>query len=290
MRYRTTAGTIFDTINYLFMLVLVVVFFYPFWDTLVLSFSTPEQATSLGLRVFPSPISVEAYVRVFNSGLIFVGYANTIYRTVVGTILTLFVTYLGSYALAKRDLPFRSPITLLILFTMFFDGGLIATYLNIKSLGLLGSRWALILPLATSSWNLIIARNFMMTLPQELEDAAMVDGASILTIIFRLMLPLSAPILAVLALWTAVAHWNAWFDALLYVSGRNKMVLQLMLRKILIEESEEMLRNLTLSTTASTPETVKGATIMVSILPIIMFYPFLQKYFVKGILVGSLKG
>lgn len=290
---RSIGALLFDVFLYAFMSFLVVIFLYPFWDTVVLSFSTPAYASRLGIRLFPVPISLGAYRTVFSSDIVFIGYANTICRTAAGTVLTLTVTYLGAYALAKRTLPFRTPLTIFILFTMFFNGGLIATYLNIKSLGLLNTRWALILPLLTSAWNLVIARNFMMSLPQELEDSAMVDGASVYGIVFRIMLPLSAPIMAVLGLWTAVAHWNAWFDAMIYVSGRNKMVLQLVLRKILIESSssqERLLQNLTLDTEQTTPETVKGAVIVVSVVPILVLYPFLQRYFVKGILVGSLKG
>ena len=269
---------------------MIVLFLYPFWYSLVMSFSTPANASELGLKIFTWPVSLEAYIKVFRSEVIYIGYINTIFRTVIGTALTLFVTYCGAYALKDKELPFRNTITLFVLFTMFFNGGLIAIYLNIKTLGLMGSRWALILPLTTSAWNLIVARNFMMALPKELEDAALVDGAHPLKMIFYIMLPLSGPILAVLALWTAVLHWNSWFDALLYVSDYSKMVLQLILRRILIEHQEEMMDSMVGSSTQITGETVRAATIIVSIGPIIIMYPFLQKYFVKGILIGSLKG
>ena len=291
MRILTRGGGVFNLVNYVFMTLLAVLFVYPFWDILVLSFSTPIQASRLGLRFLPQPPVLGAYISIFKTDVILIGYGNSLIRTIGGTSLNVTVTYLGAYALAKRELPFRRTITLFILFTLFFNGGLIATYLNIKSLGLLGSRWALVLPTAASAWSLIIARNFLMSLPQELEDAAFVDGAHPLAVVILVMLPLSAPIVAVLALWSAVGHWNAWFDALIYVTARHKMVLQLVLRRIIIAETQETLfPELFMTTYATTPETTKAATIMVTVLPIVAVYPFLQRYFVKGILIGSLKG
>jgi putative aldouronate transport system permease protein len=291
MKYRRQAGgAVFDAANCLLMCFLMVLFIFPFWDTLILSLSTPVNASRLGLRLLALPPTLGAYVNIFRNDIILIGYANTLFRTLAGTLLTVTVTYLGAYALSKKQLPLRTPITALIVFTMFFSGGLVASYLNIKSLGLMGSRWVLILPGATGAWSLVVARNFIMSLPQELEDAAFVDGAHPLTMIFYIMLPLSAPILSVLALWSAVGHWNAWFDALIYISDRNKMVLQLVLRKILIESSDEVMQNMTMTTYVTTPETIKAAVIIVSVVPIIMVYPFLQKYFVKGLLIGSLKG
>jgi putative aldouronate transport system permease protein len=183
-------------------------------------------------------------------------------------------------------------ILLFITFTMFFSGGLIPSYLNMRNLNLINSRWALILPGLTSAWNLIVARNFIASLPDSLEEAAFVDGAHPLTVVFTIMLPISMPIIAVLALWTAVGHWNAWFDANIYVRDPNKMVLQLTLRRILVEGSLDVMGGdvLNASSATTTPETVKAATIIVSIVPIILFYPFLQKHFVKGVMVGSIKG
>jgi putative aldouronate transport system permease protein len=218
---------------------------------------------------------------------------NTLFRTVFGTILTIIVTYLGGYALSKKSLPFRKIIMMFIIFTMFFSGGLIPGYLLVKSLGLIGSRWALILPVATSAWNLIIARNFISTIPDALEEAAFIDGASPYTVLLTIMVPLSMPIIAVLALWTAVRHWNAWFDALIYTTDKSKMVLQLILRNLLIDKStnatSETVAFIT-NTEYTSPETVKAATVFVATLPILLFYPLVQKYFVKGVLVGSLKG
>ena len=284
---------IVDAGIYLFMIVSAVVFLYPFWDTLVLSFISPKAALALRIRLIPSEWSLGAYKEVFQSEVVYIGYFNTIYRTLIGTAITVTVTFCGAYVLAKRTLPFRSAITIFFLFTMFFHGGLIPHYWLIRSLGLINSRWALILPTTTTAWYLVIARNFIMSLPDSMEEAAVMVGAHPLVIAFRIILPLSAPIIAVLALWHAVYHWNAWFDALIYVRARGKMVLQLVLRRILIEQSlgDEMMGNILVEqTSTTTPETVKAATIIISIGPIIALYPFLQKYFVKGVMVGALKG
>lgn len=289
---KTYSEMIFDSFNDILMVILLFLFIFPFWYELVLSFSSPLSATKLGLKLFPGEIVFSAYSEVLHSNEVMVGYFNTILRTVTGTALTLLITYCGAYSLSRKELPFRNILTILILFTMFFSGGLIPSYFLVRSLGLINSRWALILPVLTSAWNLILTRNFIMSLPKELEESAFIDGATPINIVFKIMLPLSTPILAVLAVWTAVFHWNAWFDAMIYVRDSNKMVLQLLLRKILIDQTSEIMTSgVLMKTTAhTTPETVKAATIMVSIGPIILVYPFVQKYFVKGIMIGSLKG
>lgn len=293
-RFNKSPGEkIFDVFNYAFFIILSFLFLYPFWETLVTSFSKPSFAISLGFKFYPEGgISLESYMEVFKSDLFYIGYGNTLFRVIIATLLTVFVNYFGAYSLSKKKLPFRSSITIFFLIPMFFGGGLIPSYILINNLGLMGSRWALILPGLASTWNLILARNFIATLPDSLEESAFIDGAHPLTVLLKIMIPLSMPIIAVLALWTAVGHWNAWFDAMIYVRSREKMVLQLVLRRILIDNSDELMKRgvLTRTTAQTTPETVKAATIMISIIPIILFYPFLQKYFVKGILVGSLKG
>ena len=294
MFYTRSAGDkIFDFFNYAIMVLLGVLFVYPFWDVFVLSLATVKNADSLGLRLFTWPVSFDTYRGIFQTDIAYIGYYNTIFRTVIGTSLTVLVTYFGAYALAKRDLPLRTFITLFILFTMFFSGGLIPTFLNMRWLGLFNSRWVLILPMLTSAWNLILCRNFIMTLPTELEDAALIDGAHPITMIFYIMLPLSTPILAVLALWTSISHWNAWFDCMLYINDRSKYVLQIMLQRILMSQQGALdYDNIVGEDRAvlATRPTLRAAMTMVTIGPIILMYPFLQKYFVKGIFIGSLKG
>ncbi len=287
---QSISEKIFSTFSIIILTLLSICFIYPFWHTLVMSFSSVEQAMTLGLKLFPNPISFDSYNKIFSTNLLLIGYFNTIIRTAVGTMLTLVVTFSGAYALSKKELVGKNAITIFILFTMFFNGGLIAAYLNIRDLHLMGSRLALILPLATSAWNLVIARNFISSLPLELEESAYLEGAGPIKTMLYIMLPLSKPILAVLALWTAVAHWNSWFDAMLYVNDRSKMVLQLVLRSMLTEENQSLISNILNKNQMVLPEAVKAATIIVSIGPIILLYPFVQKHFIKGILVGSLKG
>ncbi|NLC67939.1 MAG: carbohydrate ABC transporter permease [Clostridiaceae bacterium] len=289
---KTTGEILFDVFNYVLMLILSFAFIYPFWETLVNSFSSPVGAQRLGLKFYPIGFNLDSYINIFKSKYIFIGYYNTLYRTIIGTVLSVLVTYCGAYVLSKKNLPGRVVILFLITFTMFFSGGLIPSYLNMRRLNLINTRWALILPGLTSAWNLIIARNFIDSLPDSLEEAAIVDGAHPLIIVFRIMLPISMPIIAVLALWNAVGHWNSWFDANIYVRDPKKVVLQLVLRRVLIDDSRDMIGGdvLKASTASTTPETIKAATIIVSIVPIILFYPYLQKYFVKGVMIGAIKG
>ena len=293
---QTVASRTFDILNYIFLGLLGLLFLYPFWDTLILSVSTPENTDVLGLRLFTWPVTFFPYNLWLKTGQVYTGYYNTLFRTIIGTTLTVFVTYFAAYSLAKRELPLRTFLTIFILFTMFFQGGLIPKYLNMQWLGLLESRWSLILPLLTSAWYLILTRNFIMSLPKELEDAAIMDGANPIKMIFYIMLPLSMPIIAVLTLWVSVSHWNQWFDCLLYIHDPEKAVLQIMLQRIVITEAigspllgdadlvEEFMGKEKL------PRTIRAAAVMVTIGPIILAYPFLQKYFVKGIMIGSLKG
>lgn len=283
--------TWFDVVNTVLMVLLSFIFLYPFWERLVISFSDNQYATSLGLKLLPPKIDLSSYKYVFEQGNIGNAYLNTIWRTVVGTASSVFVTWCAGYTLAKKDLPGRSFFTLFIVFTMFFSGGMIPTYLTIKSYNLLNSRWALILPCLTSAWNILIARNYVAGLPKELEEAARIDGAHPIQIAFRVIWPLSTPILAVLALWSAVGHWNAWFDAMIYMRGEKGEVLQIVLKRIMdsmeVKDSSSVFR---LTSAMTTSEGVKSATLMVAIVPIICFYPFLQKYFMKGITVGAVKG
>lgn len=282
----------FDIFAACFLVVLAVIFLYPFWDTLMLSFSNTKDAVKRGLRLLPSfPPELEAYRKVFDQKIFFTAFVNSVFRTVVGTVCTTLFTFCGAYVLSKRDLLFRGPITMFIAFTMFFGGGLIPTYLWIHDLKLAGSWLVWILPSLTSAWNLFIARNFLMGIPDTIEEAAMIDGAGVLTTMFRIVFPMSAPVCAVIALWAAVGQWNAWYDAYLYTNNDRQMVLQLLLRRILVDNTADMMDGaMTVSQAATTPATVKAATITVAVIPIACIYPFFQKYFVKGINIGSLKG
>ena len=269
--------------------VLLVIFLYPLWETMVRSLSTPETADRVGLKLWPAAFSLDSYRHVFKNQDFLTGFKNSVIRTVAGSLIAVFFTYCGGYALSRRDLPGKGALTFFVVLTLFLSAGLIPTYLNIRNLGLMNTYWALILPGAVSAWNLTICRNFIAALPYDLEESAMVDGAHPLTIVFRIVLPLSAPILAVLVLWTAVGQWNAWFDAMIYTPDNDMTVLQLVVRRMIVSSNDES-DILSAAQSEITSSTIKCATIMVSTLPILCVYPFLQKHFVKGVMVGALKG
>ncbi|ANE45912.1 ABC transporter permease [Paenibacillus swuensis] len=268
---------------------------YPFIHLMSVSFSTPPEAIRPGIHLFPKELSLEAYRKVFQSERVWIGFGNTLFRTLVGTPLALLFMAATAYPLSKKYLPHRSFYTMFFVFTMFFQGGLIPTYLLVKNLGMIDSRWAYILlpPFLISTFSMLIMRNFFASLPEELEDSAKIDGASDIRILFSIVLPLSRPILATIGLWTAVHHWNAWYDGLLYIQDPKLMVLQTYLRRLVVENmtvETQALMDQVSGVESVIPETVKAATLMVSIVPIMVVYPFIQKYFVKGVLVGSLKG
>ncbi|WP_135556165.1 carbohydrate ABC transporter permease [Paenibacillus cymbidii] len=291
-RRKTMAGQAFDVFNIAFMLVLALLFLYPFWNLLMLSMTAPAYVDKLGLRMWAEGMNLATYKQLFASDVIYVAYKNTIIRTVLGAGLTVVVTMCAAYGLSRRDLPLRGVITLFMLFTIFFSGGLIPTFLNIRKLGLLGSMWSLILPTLANAWYIILARNFLMGFPKELEESALIDGANPVQTAFRIIFPLSAPIIAVIALWSGVAHWNAWFDAMIYLREKNDFVVQLLVQKIFQQDKIDPSSTGTYIqiTPEVTNQSVKAATIIAAIVPIVIVYPFLQKYFAKGVMVGSLKG
>ena len=295
LRRKTVGGVAFDTFNMLVLVLFCLTIIYPFWATLLLSFSDEREATSLGFHVWISHWTLTSYKFAFSRyGNVPTAYLNSIIRVVFGTLLTLAVTTLGGYPLSKRNLPYRNAFTAYFLITMFFSGGLIPSYLLIKSLGLIDRRLALILPGMASGYYIIIMRNFFMTLDAALEESAFMDGANYLQILVSIVLPLSKPVLATIALWTAVGHWNAWFDAMIYIRSESKVVLQLLLQRLIqmvqTATSTNVERWADLEDVELPTEAVKAAIIVITIGPIVLFYPFLQKYFIKGIFLGSLKG
>lgn len=290
---RRSAGDIFiDGFIYLFMLLFAVSVIFPFWSMLVDSFSSLRFSQQAGIKWFPAEFSIEPYRRVFRQQILGVAYMNTLFRTVVGTVLTIIITFFGAYTLSKDYLPLRRTITMLIVFTMFFGGGLIPNYVLIRNLNLINNRWVLILPMLVDAFALIVMRNFMYSIPKELEESAYIDGAGPLTILFRIFAPLSLPIIATVALWTSVDHWNEWFGAMIYISHRDKIVLQLLLRRVLLE-SQQLTEDLQLladeSVQTTTESQIRAAILFVSIGPIVMVYPFIQKYFIKGLMAGAIK-
>ncbi|RAV13312.1 carbohydrate ABC transporter permease [Paenibacillus contaminans] len=291
---RSFSSTLFDIGNAVFLSLVCLTILYPFWQTLVLSFSDAKEASSLGVHLWPSHWVTDTYRFLFTYEDIMMPYANTIFRTVAGTILILIFTVLVAFPLSKKDLPYRNVFTVYFLIAMFFSGGLIPTYLLIKEIGLLDNRLALILPGAVSVFNIIIMRNYFMTIDKGIEESAMIDGANYYTVLTKIILPLSKPVIATIALWSAVGHWNAWFDAMIYIRDDSKTVMQMVIRKMMnaidmasseaqIGEANRINQNLLLAN-------VRAAAVIISIGPIILLYPFVQKYFIKGITIGSLKG
>ena len=283
----------FDACNHALLLVLSLSIIYPFWNLFLTSFSPVEEVTSLGMHLWIDRWTVSSWGFVLQENDVLQAYLNTIHRVVFGTLTTLLVTFSGGYALAKRDLPGRGTITTLFIFTLWFGGGLIPTYLLIRSLGMINTRWVLVIPVALNVYYIVIARNFMMTIDQSLEDSAIIDGAGYWTILFRIVLPVSKPVLATIALWAAVSHWNAWFDALIYLNDADKRVLQMLVRDMIqlvtFDELLDYVEDLPVKEHIP-PQSVRAVTILITIGPIVMVYPFIQKYFVKGVMLGSLKG
>lgn len=287
---RTRTEYLFDWGNVLFFILFALIMLYPFVYVINLSLSNAKLAMAGGYFLIPKGLSWINYETVFTSPSIWTGYGNTIFVTVVGTIMMVTVSSLTAYPLSKRTLPGRSFFTFLVVFTMLFNGGLIPTYLVVRATGLLNTRMALIIPILVSGFNVVIMRNFFANIPDEIEESARMDGAQDFTIFFRIIVPLSKPVLATITLWVAVQLWNDFFHCLIYIQDRSKYVAQIVLRRIVMSATPDELIDMEAEADAVLPETIKAAAIMVVTLPILCFYPFLQKYFVKGVMLGSLKG
>lgn len=275
---------------YLILILLSFIFVYPFWQTLVLSVSDKVSANASGFKFWPKNFSFDSYKEIFKGNTIEIGYRNTLIRTTIGCVLTLLITFSAAYAMSHKNLPGRRLFSVLITFTMFFGGGIIPTYLNMKSLNLLNTIWVLILPTAAGAWNFIIMRNFVSGISYEIEEAATIDGAGPVQIMIRIILPLSQAVLAVIGLWSVVGHWNAWFDSMMYANKKELVVLQIVVRRLIDRGNESTAAGESLTAAESTTETIRAATVMVATLPILAGYPFIQKYLVKGTMVGAVKG
>lgn len=287
---RKPLNVISDIALYAVLAMLMLITIVPFMQVITISLSPPAKATEFGLHLFPTQIDLSGYQKVFAYERIWNAYLSTITRTLAGTSISLFLYIIGAYPLSKKYLPNRKFWTLLIIFTMYFSGGMIPSYLLVNNwLGLSNSIWALVLPPAMSAYTVIIVRNFFEGMPDSLEESAKIDGANDILILFRIIVPLSLPCLATISLWSIVFHWNAWFDCMLYIKREEDYVLQMVLRKILIDGQIQDISLLPGASVVST-ETMKMATLVVSVVPIIAIYPFLQKFFTKGVMLGSVKG
>jgi putative aldouronate transport system permease protein len=291
---KTSFGEkIFDILNVGIMLLLIMVTLYPFIYIVAASFSNGNQFIAHeGLLFWPEGFTFSAYDAVFRNPNIMMGYKNTLIIVVVGVTINLILTSLGAYFLSRENIMWKNGIMFFIVFTMFFNGGLIPFYLTVRGLGLHDTLWALILPSAINTFNLILMRTYFMSIPRDMEESAVMDGAGHMTILFRVYLPLAIPVVAVMILFYGVQHWNSWFQANIFLRNKELYPLQLVLRNILIDNNMEMMmgNNVALNEAQNVAETIKYATIMVSTIPILALYPFLQKYFVKGVMVGALKG
>lgn len=290
----TRGERIFHLCNDIFMFLLMLVFLIPFWSVFAMSFISETEAARRGSFIlFPEEFDFTAYQILLSGGsAVWRAYGNTLFVVVVGTAVNLLLTVMLSYGLSKKGMPGRSAITMMIFITMLFSGGLIPSFLLNKYLGLVDSRWALILPGAISAWNTFIMRNFFAELPESLEEAAHIDGASTARVLFSVVLPISLPSIMTIGLFYAVGHWNAWFSAAIYINSKPKLPVQNILRNMVASVSSSDINSEVVNATQNKPpaETMKSAMIVVTTLPILFVYPFIQKYFVKGVLVGSVKG
>ena len=293
---RFDSNKAFDAINVSLLVIVLIITLYPLVYVLSASFSDPMEVVKGNMVLFPKGLNVTSYARVFAHDEIMNGYLNSIIYTLSGTAVNMIMTILCAYPLSRKDLEGRGIIMGLIVFTMYFSGGLIPSYLVVsKWLHLRNTIWALVLPGAISVYNMLIVRNyFVNSIPGELNDAAMIDGCSDMRLLIKIVIPLSAPVLAVVGMYYIVGHWNSWFSALIYMTSKKRYPLQLVLKGILVDGSESSLlddgdmesylRQVMLS------ESIKYSVIVVASAPVLALYPFLQKFFVKGVMVGAIKG
>lgn len=283
--------TVGQTVNYILLLVLAFICLYPFLNVIAYSLSGYNAVLSGKVTFYPIDFTVSAYQQILGKTQIWNSMRTTVLVTLLGTGLSLILTIFASYALSRNDLPGRKFLTGMILFTMYFSGGMIPTFLVVKGVGLYDTLGALFIPQAVNVFNFIVMRTFFRNLPESLEEAARIDGASYMQVLVRIVLPLSLPIIATIGLFYAVGYWNTYFDALLYIQDPNKYTLQLRLRSLLFgEELNNSGVNLEGLGTQVMTQSLKMATVAVSTIPILIVYPWLQKYFVKGVMVGSVKG
>jgi len=289
---KTIGSRLFDGVNILLLLLLTLLFLYPMWYVLMGSFSDPFTLfTNNEILLIPKGFSLKGYEQVFKNPNIFIGYRNTLLYVAFGTVANVLVTALGAYVLSRPDLMLRKVFTVMVVFTMYFSGGLIPTFLVVKGVGLYNSPLAIVLPTLVGTWNMIVMRTSFKAIPASLVESAKLDGANDLTILFRIILPCAKATVAVIVLYYAVGYWNSWFNAMIYLKDKSLYPLQLFLREILLANTSN-------GATASgfeesdmlyLEDVMRYATIIVSTLPILCVYPFCQKYFMKGVMLGSVK-
>ncbi len=288
----STSEKCFSVFNYIFMTGIMFIMLYPLWYVLVASVSDPVALSGhKGLLFSPLGFTGDAYRLMIKNPMILKGYGNTLFILVVGLIVNMTLTCMGAYFMSRKNVLLNKPITLMIIFTMYFTGGMIPFYMTVMDLGLKNSLMSLIIPGAVNTFNLIILRTSFASVPEALEESARLDGASHWRIMLQIILPLSKASLSVIALYYAVQHWNAWFNAMLFLDRRELFPLQLVLREILIQnDTSSMTQMIEIGDSSFIGETIKYAVIIVSVVPILCIYPFIQKYFEKGVMIGAVKG
>lgn len=291
---KSVGEKIFDCINVLLMVMLIIVTLYPCYYVLIASVSDPVKFhNGSALVLAPRGFGVYSYLSVFKNETLWLGYRNTIFYVVIGTLFSVLITTMAAYSLSRKRMKGRNIVMLLITFTMYFGGGMIPTYLTIKNLGILNTPLAMIIPNAISAYNLIITVNYFRGLPEAIEEAAKIDGAGVVRIFWKIMLPLSIPIIAVISLYYAVGIWNDYMSALLYITKPELKPLQMVLSEILLQSgaaSQSGAADINITEEAAYAANIRYATIVVSTIPILCMYPFIQRYFIKGISVGAVKG
>ncbi|WP_313638264.1 carbohydrate ABC transporter permease [Paenibacillus sp.] len=289
--YQGIGSRTFDAFNILFMIGLIFVTFYPLYHIFVVSISDGHSVLRGEVNIWPIRPNLDTYRLLLHDSAIIRSYGNTILYTTVGTFVNVCFTILCAYPLSKKEFHGRSFFTLMIVFTMFFSGGLIPSYLLVQKLNMINTMWALIVPGAISAWNMIVMRTFFQGIPNELFEAARIDGAQELLVLWRIVLPLSLPIIATISMFYAVGHWNSFFPALIYLDEKAKYPVQILLRNMVVMgQMSEQSQELSGPYAGVTSTNIKYAVIMIVIAPIIAIYPFIQKYFIKGVMIGSLKG
>ncbi|WP_214626723.1 carbohydrate ABC transporter permease [Paenibacillus agaridevorans] len=287
---RTASGRVFAAVNYTLLAIIALVTVLPFLHVVAGSFTTSAEMAVKKFILFPTVWSFDAYKFIFSTNTIFRAMGVSVGITAFGTLFSMLLTALMAYGLSRRDLDGRRGIMFLVVFTMLFSGGLIPTFLVVRELGMIDSYLALIVPTSISAFNLIIMRNFFQNIPEGLEESAKIDGCSDFGILFRIVLPLSMPAIATLSLFYAVTYWNTYLSAILYLNDSLKWPIQVLLRQIVVLASGMDYSSDLDSTVPPPDQTIKMAVIVVATLPILLVYPFLQKHFAKGAMLGSIKG
>lgn len=277
----------FDTINYFLLGITAVIMLYPFWYVLMFSLSEPSKTALNSYYLWPQGFSLESYKYMISYELIYTGFKNSVFVTVLGMILALLVTLLTAYPLAIGDLKGKNTILKIIFFTMLFSGGMIPKYLVVRSVGLLNSLWALIILGSLNVYYLLIMMKFLRGMPISLIESAKIDGYNDIAILFKIVVPLSGAMLSSIALFYAVATWNSYLGALIYITDRSKMVLQVAVRTLFMSN---LLEEAGIESAISTPEHFRMAAIVITIFPVLLIYPYIQRYFIKGVQLGSIKG